>query len=89
MDHGLECTSLIKFSLVLIDWDRHLFWKEDYLNSEAGAMALGDNVFYGNGFSNILKATIKDAEVNSRAIVFGYYVPVALLIGDERKSGDL
>ena len=38
-------------------------------------MVLGDNIFYGNGFSNILKAAVVDAEENNRATVFGYYVP--------------
>lgn len=37
-------------------------------------MVLGDNIFYGNGFSEILKAAVEDAEVNERATVFGYYV---------------
>lgn len=47
---------------------------EEFLNGEAGAMVLGDNIFYGNGFSEILKAAVEDAEVNERATVFGYYV---------------
>ena len=38
-------------------------------------MVLGDNIFYGNGFSKILKAAVEDAEINNRATVFGYYVP--------------
>lgn len=38
-------------------------------------MVLGDNIFYGNGFSKILKAAVVDAEENNRATVFGYYVP--------------
>ena len=48
---------------------------EEFLNGEAGAMVLGDNIFYGNGFSNILKEAVVDAEENNRATVFGYYVP--------------
>lgn len=48
---------------------------EKFLNGEAGAMILGDNIFYGNGFSKILKAAVEDAELNGRATVFGYYVP--------------
>jgi len=48
---------------------------EEFLAGEAGAMVLGDNIFYGNGFSKILKAAVEDAEVNNRATVFGYYVP--------------
>ena len=47
---------------------------EEFLNGEAGAMVLGDNIFYGNGFSKILKAAVVDAEENNRATVFGYYV---------------
>ena len=48
---------------------------EEFLNGEAGAMVRGDNIFYGNGFSKILKAAVVDAEENNRATVFGYYVP--------------
>lgn len=48
---------------------------EEFLNGEAGAMVLGDNIFYGNGFVKILKAAVEDAEVNGSATVFGYYVP--------------
>ena len=48
---------------------------EEFLHGEAGAMVLGDNIFYGNGFGKILKAAVEDAEVNNRATVFGYYVP--------------
>ena len=48
---------------------------EEFLAGEAGAMILGDNIFYGNGFRSLLKATVKNAEENGRATVFGYYVP--------------
>ena len=48
---------------------------EEFLNGEAGAMVLGDNIFYGNGFGKILRAATDNAEVNNRATVFGYYVP--------------
>ena len=47
---------------------------ETYLAGEAGAMVLGDNIFYGNGFSRLLKEAVKDAEERGRATVFGYYV---------------
>ena len=46
---------------------------EEFLNGEAGAMVLGDNIFYGNGFSKLLKAAVEDAN-NGSATVFGYYV---------------
>jgi glucose-1-phosphate thymidylyltransferase len=48
---------------------------EEFLEGGPGAMVLGDNIFYGNGFRRLLKAAVEDAEVNGRATVFGYYVP--------------
>ena len=48
---------------------------EEFLGGEAGAMVLGDNIFYGNGFGRLLRSAVKDAERNGRATVFGYYVP--------------
>ena len=47
---------------------------EEFLNGEAGAMILGDNIFYGSGFRSILKSAVANAENNGRATVFGYYV---------------
>ncbi len=48
---------------------------ETFIDGEACAMVLGDNIFYGNGFRVILHSAVENAEVNSRATVFGYYVP--------------
>ena len=48
---------------------------EEFLAGEAGAMVLGDNIFYGMGFRGILKEAAANAEENGRATVFGYYVP--------------
>ena len=47
---------------------------EEFIGSEACAMVLGDNIFYGNGFSRILKTAVENAEQKDRATVFGYYV---------------
>ncbi len=47
---------------------------EKFLAGEAGAMVLGDNIFYGNGFKHLLRTAVEDAEKNGRATVFGYYV---------------
>lgn len=47
---------------------------EAFIGSDACAMVLGDNIFYGNGFGRILRAAVKNAEENDRATVFGYYV---------------
>ena len=48
---------------------------EEFLGGEAGAMVLGDNIFYGNGFGRMLRAAVRNAEEAGRATVFGYYVP--------------
>ena len=48
---------------------------EAFIDGEACAMVLGDNIFYGSGFRRTLRAAAKDAEENGRATVFGYYVP--------------
>lgn len=47
---------------------------EEFIGDDACAMVLGDNIFYGNGFSKSLKTAVKNAEENNRATVFGYYV---------------
>lgn len=46
---------------------------EGFIGGEACAMVLGDNIYYGNGFSHILAAAREKAE-KGRATVFGYYV---------------
>ncbi len=47
---------------------------EEFIGNDCCAMVLGDNIFYGNGFSRLLKEAVKNAEQNGRASVFGYYV---------------
>ena len=47
---------------------------EEFLAGGPGAMILGDNIFYGNGFGRLLRSAVKNAESNNRATVFGYYV---------------
>lgn len=47
---------------------------EEFIGDDACAMVLGDNIFYGNGFSKILREATRNAEQNKRATVFGYFV---------------
>ena len=47
---------------------------EDFIGDEACSMILGDNIFFGNGFSHVLMAAAQKAEESARATVFGYYV---------------
>ena len=46
---------------------------EEFINGEPCAMVLGDNIFYGAGFSKRLKSAAANAEAG-RSTVFGYYV---------------
>lgn len=46
---------------------------EEFIGDEPCAMILGDNIFYGNGFSAALKACV-DSAIKGNATVFGYYV---------------
>ena len=46
---------------------------EDFIGDDACAMILGDNIFYGGGFSKTLTEAAKKAE-RGRATVFGYHV---------------
>ncbi|MBQ9180740.1 glucose-1-phosphate thymidylyltransferase RfbA, partial [Candidatus Saccharibacteria bacterium] len=46
---------------------------EEFIGGDASAMILGDNVFYGSGFTGMLEAAAGAAETG-RATVFGYYV---------------
>ena len=46
---------------------------EEFIGLDACAMVLGDNIFYGNGFTPLLRKAVVDAE-QGKATVFGYYV---------------
>lgn len=46
---------------------------EEFIADDACAMVLGDNIFYGNGFSTLLKKVAEEA-ISGTASVFGYYV---------------
>ncbi|MDD3213055.1 MAG: glucose-1-phosphate thymidylyltransferase RfbA [Eubacteriales bacterium] len=46
---------------------------EEFIGGDACAMVLGDNIFYGNGFSRMLAEAVQNAE-NGRATIFGYFV---------------
>ncbi len=44
---------------------------EDFIGDDRVAMALGDNIFYGNGLGHMLRTAVKN---ENRATIFGYYV---------------
>lgn len=47
---------------------------EDFIGDENVAMVLGDNIFYGAGFSNKLKECVNIVDNEGKAVVFGYEV---------------
>lgn len=47
---------------------------KDFIGDEACAMVLGDNIFYGNGFSTVLHKAVEKAEKDNKATIFGYHV---------------
>ena len=46
---------------------------EDFIGDDDACLVLGDNIFYGAGFSALLKDSVEAAK-NGKASVFGYYV---------------
>ena len=47
---------------------------EKFIGDDAVCLVLGDNIFYGAGFTGLLKESVADAEQRQQASVFGYYV---------------
>ena len=47
---------------------------EKFIGKDSVCLILGDNMFYGSGFTKILKKSIYEVEKNNKAKVFGYYV---------------
>ena len=47
---------------------------KDFIGSDCVALVLGDNIFYGQSFSVMLKTANKQVSANGGAAVFGYYV---------------
>ena len=47
---------------------------ENFIGDDCACLVLGDNIFYGNGFTAMLKEAVRAAEEDSKATVFGYWV---------------
>ncbi len=47
---------------------------KDFIGDDSACLVLGDNIFHGAGFSEILKDAVKTAEEDKKATVFGYWV---------------
>nr|WP_314553951.1 glucose-1-phosphate thymidylyltransferase RfbA [uncultured Prevotella sp.] len=47
---------------------------EKFIGNDSVCLVLGDNIFYGAGFSSLLQNSVQMAERENKATVFGYYV---------------
>ena len=47
---------------------------EEFIGDDCACLVLGDNIFYGSGFTGMLKQAVANAEQHNQATVFGYYV---------------
>ena len=47
---------------------------EEFIGKDNVALILGDNIFYGTGFSSLLKKSVKVVDKEKKAVVFGYEV---------------
>ncbi len=47
---------------------------KDFIGDDAACLVLGDNIFHGAGFSEVLKTAVHAAENDDKATVFGYWV---------------
>ena len=46
----------------------------NFIGTDSACLVLGDNIFHGAGFSEILRNSVKTAEAEGKATVFGYWV---------------
>lgn len=47
---------------------------EEFIGNDSACLVLGDNIFYGQSFTAMLKEAVRNAEGEQKATVFGYYV---------------
>lgn len=47
---------------------------EEFIGDDSVCLVLGDNIFYGAGFTGLLRHSREQAERHDKATVFGYYV---------------
>ena len=47
---------------------------EQFIGTDCVCLVLGDNIFHGAGFTEMLRQSVKDAEEKEQATVYGYYV---------------
>ena len=48
---------------------------EEFIGEDSVCLVLGDNIFYGQGFSGMLRKAVETADIEGKATIFGYAVP--------------
>jgi glucose-1-phosphate thymidylyltransferase len=64
---------------------------EEFIGDDDVCLVLGDNIFYGHGFSELLAKSVRNVKEKKRATVFGYYVqePQRYGVVEFDKSGNV
>lgn len=47
---------------------------EEFIGNDDVCLVLGDNIFYGAGFTSLLRQSVATVEKERHAVIFGYYV---------------
>lgn len=47
---------------------------EEFIGDDSVCLVLGDNIFYGAGFTGLLNRSVRETETQNKASIFGYYV---------------
>jgi len=64
---------------------------EEFIGDDDVCLVLGDNIFYGHGLTKLLETSVKNAQKDNNATVFGYYVkdPERYGVTEFNKNGDV
>jgi glucose-1-phosphate thymidylyltransferase len=64
---------------------------EEFLDGDDACLVLGDNIFYGQGFSTLLAESVKNVKKQNKATIFGYYVndPERYGVAEFNENGDV
>lgn len=46
----------------------------EFIGDDSACLVLGDNIFYGAGFTKLLRESVQNVERDGKSTVFGYYV---------------
>ncbi len=64
---------------------------EEFIGNDDVSLVLGDNIFYGHGLTDLLTISVKNAQSENKATVFGYYVkdPERYGVAEFDKAGNV